>query len=125
MTDGPRAEVANRDARRDRNIIRALGLLLSVVTALLGMGLFAHTRHLGADSTGTLGFTARLSEAAPRFGEALAVVLVWVCAVLAAASVTLALLGRPWRLSIHFGVAAGFAALAFSIAGVLAYAVSR
>ncbi len=124
-TPSPDEHATEREARRalrDRNVLRALGLLLSAVTALLGVGLFAHTRRLGETATGTVGFGARLAEAGPALGEALAVVLLWTCAVMAVASACLALLARPWQIAIHFGVAAGFAALAFSVAGALAYA---
>lgn len=110
--------------RRDRNILLALGLLVGAVTLILGVGLFAHIRGLGVPATGTLGFGARLVEAAPRFGQALALVALWVCAVLAATAASLALLGRPWRITLHFGAAAAFASLSFAVAGLLAYAAA-
>ncbi len=112
---------SNAALQRERVVLRALGLLVSAATALLGVGLFTHTRWIDAPGTDTTGLLERLSESGGRFGEALAMVVLWVCLVLAVTSGSLAILRRPWRPAIHFGVGAGFAALAFSLAGWLCY----
>ena len=114
---------SNAALARERVVLRALGLLVSAATILIGVGLFAHTRWIDAPGSDATSFAARLSEAGPRFGEALAITLLWVLLVLATTSGCLAILRRPWRPAIHFGVGAGFAAIAFSIAGWLSYAL--
>lgn len=114
---------SNAALQREKIVLRALGLLVSASTALIGVGLFAHTRWIDAPASAATEVGARLLEAGPRLGEALAIVVLWVCFVLAMTSGGLAILRRPWRPAIHFGVAAGFAALAFSIAGWLSYAL--
>ena len=119
----PTYDRSNAAMARERTVLRALGLLVSAATALIGVGLFAHTRWIDAPRSTATSFAGRLSEAGPRFGEALAMVLLWVLLVLAMTAGALAILRRPWRPAIHFGVAAGFAALAFSLAGWLSYAV--
>jgi hypothetical protein len=96
--------------------------LVSAATALIGVALFAHTRLIDAPESPSAGAAARLSEAGRQFGEAMAITLLWVCLVLATTSGCLAILRRPWRPAIHFGVAAGFASVAFSLAGWLSYA---
>ncbi len=117
----PTYDRSNAALQRERIVLRALGLLVSAATALLGVGLFAHTRWIDAPASDAMGLLERLSESGSRFGEALALVVLWVCLVLAVTSGTLAILRRPWRPAVHFGVAAGFAALAFSLAGWLCY----
>ena len=120
----PRYDRSNAAIHRERIVLRALGLLVSAATALIGVGLFAHTRLIDGPGSATSGFAARLSEAGPRLGEALALTLLWVGLVLAMTAGCLAILRRPRRPAIHFGVAAGFGALAFAVAGWLAYAVA-
>ena len=121
--EDPVYDRSNAALQRERLVLRALGLLVSASTALIGVGLFAHTRWIDAPRSAATGLGARLAEVGPRFGEALAVVVLWVCLVLATTSGALAILRRPWRPAIHFGVGAGFAALAFSLAGLLSYAL--
>jgi dipeptide/tripeptide permease len=121
--DQPVYDRSNTALARERIVLRALGLLVSAATILIGVGLFAHTRWIDAPGSDAAGIVARLSEAGPRFGEALALTVLWVCLVLATTSGCLAILRRPWRPAIHFGIGAGFAAMAFSIAGWLSYAL--